>query len=195
MLIWQQPNLLLLDEPTNHLDLEMRHALSMALQDYQGAMILVSHDRFLVRSTVDQLSLVAEGELKDFTGDLNDYQKWLFEFRRLTANANSPVATPESSKKSQRQEAARQRELRRPLQQKVKKFEDELGRLQKKATAIEITLTEPSLYEDQNKEQLQEHLSEQIKIAKQLQVAENNWLKACEELEKSHKDSEKLTNL
>lgn len=82
LLVWQKPNLLLLDEPTNHLDLEMRNALSIALQEYEGAMILISHDRFLVRTTTDQLFLVAEGRLQAFDGDLNDYQRWLFDFRK-----------------------------------------------------------------------------------------------------------------
>lgn len=86
LLIWQKPNLLLLDEPTNHLDLEMRHALSIALQEYVGAMLLVSHDRFLVRTTVDQLFLVAHGELNPLSGDLNDYEKWLVDFRRQEKN-------------------------------------------------------------------------------------------------------------
>ncbi|MCC2667032.1 MAG: yheS 2, partial [Gammaproteobacteria bacterium] len=82
LIVWQQPNLLLLDEPTNHLDLEMRYALSMALQEYQGAVILVSHDRFLVRTTVDQLLLVAEGKITPFTGDLNEYERWLATYRK-----------------------------------------------------------------------------------------------------------------
>ncbi|MDR3492591.1 MAG: ATP-binding cassette domain-containing protein [Gammaproteobacteria bacterium] len=186
LLVWQQPNLLLLDEPTNHLDLEMRHALSMALQDYQGAMILVSHDRFLVRSTVDQLSLVADGELNDFKGDLNDYQKWLFEFRRLSTDTSSSTTETDVSKKSQRQEAAKQRERLRPLQQKIKKYEDELERLQKNLTVIENSLADISLYEEKNKQKLQELLTEQIKITKQLHIIENDWLTACDELEKSN---------
>ena len=80
---WKKPQVLLLDEPTNHLDLDMRNALSLALQDYEGAVVLVSHDRFLVRSTVDQLMLVAEGKLQPFDGDLVDYEKWLLKFRKL----------------------------------------------------------------------------------------------------------------
>ncbi len=177
LLVWQQPNLLLLDEPTNHLDLEMRHALSMALQEYQGAMILVSHDRFLVRTTVDQLMLVAHGELKNFDGDLNDYEKWLFEFRR------PQIEKPTISRKSQRQENAKQRELRRPLLQQVKKLEEELSKLQKEATAIETVLTDGTLYEEQNKLQLQQLLADQATIKKTLQRVEENWLQACGELE------------
>ncbi len=94
-LIWQQPNLLLLDEPTNHLDLEMRHALSLALQEYEGAMLLVSHDRFLVRATVDQLVLVANGEMAPFTGDINEYEKWLLNYRR---QIDAPVTNKSSHK-------------------------------------------------------------------------------------------------
>lgn len=188
LLVWQAPNLLLLDEPTNHLDLEMRHALSMALQAYQGAMILVSHDRFLVRSTVDQLMLVAEGKLQIFDGDLSDYEKWLFEFRRQNNKANSASAnvaneSPVVSSKSQRQQDALARERRRPLLQRAKKLESDLDKLQKEAVAVEILLADTALYEDKNKAQLQRHLLHQADIQKKLQAVEQEWLQVHEELE------------
>jgi ATP-binding cassette subfamily F protein 3 len=104
LLIWQQPNLLLLDEPTNHLDMEMRNALSMALQEYDGAMIIVSHDRFLVRSTVDQLMIIANGKLMPFEGDLDDYQEWLVNFRRQQ-NSNTDEKTGLSRKEQRHQDA------------------------------------------------------------------------------------------
>lgn len=182
LIIWQQPNLLLLDEPTNHLDLEMRHALSMALQEYEGAMLLVSHDRFLVRTTVDQLVLVADSQLKPFDGDLHDYEKWLLEYRRQhdTSSAASTEKT-ELSRKSQRQLDAKQREERRPMLQRLKKLEEELVRLEQELSVIETALSDTSLYEPQQKTQLQQYLMKQATIRKQLQETEDAWLQLSAE--------------
>jgi ATP-binding cassette subfamily F protein 3 len=185
LLVWERPNLLLLDEPTNHLDLEMRQALSLALQEYDGAMIIVSHDRFLVRTTVDQLMLVAEGQLKPFDGDLNDYERWLLEFRR--SNEKSPTNDDSDlnnvSRKEQRQLEAKERELRRPLLQKIKKLEDELDKLQKENTQIETALAEVSIYEEQNKAELQQYLLKQAKLKQLIEATESAWLSACEALD------------
>lgn len=87
LLVWQKPNLLLLDEPTNHLDMEMRNALSLALQDFEGAMLIVSHDRFLLRSAVDTFLLVADGDVLPYDGDLEDYEKWLSGYRKRQVQA------------------------------------------------------------------------------------------------------------
>jgi ATP-binding cassette, subfamily F, member 3 len=178
LLIWQQPNLLLLDEPTNHLDMEMRNALSMALQEYEGAMIIVSHDRFLVRSTVDQLMIIAAGKLEAFEGDLEDYQEWLMNFRRQS-NA-SPTEKTSVSRKEQRQQNAQERNQRRPLLAKIKKLEGELDKLQKQATSLELQLADESLYEEANKPQLQEYLLKQANVKKQLEAVELEWLTATE---------------
>jgi ATP-binding cassette, subfamily F, member 3 len=167
ILVWQKPNLLLLDEPTNHLDLEMRSALSLALQEYQGAMILVSHDRFLVRSTVDQLMLVAEGRAKAFDGDLDDYEKWLLDFRRRTNNAHvvvkneKPIKTVTSVSKSV-----------------IKKLEGQIEKLEKQLSQIEISLTDTTLYEEKNKAKLQQQLLQQTEIQQKLQQIEQEWLQA-----------------
>lgn len=183
LLIWQQPNLLLLDEPTNHLDLEMRQALSMALQEYDGAMIIVSHDRFLIKTTVDQLMLIANQELKSFDGDLDDYQKWLLDYRRQVSNQNSTGEKSGLSRKEQRQQNAEQRDQRRPLIEKIKKLEDKLGRLQKTETALELKLADNTLYEEANKPKLQQLLAEQAAIKKQLTAVEAEWVQAGDELE------------
>lgn len=186
LLVWQKPNLLLLDEPTNHLDLEMRNALSLALQEYEGAMILVSHDRFLVRTTTDQLLLVADKKLSHFDGDLEDYQQWLLDYRKQQ-NATFDDSDPdknEVSRKEQRQQDAKRRELRRPLLQKVKRLEDQLTKLQKDLTKIEIELTDLTLYEEQNKKKLQTLLLTQAKIKAELEQTEMAWLQASEESEK-----------
>lgn len=181
LIVWQQPNLLLLDEPTNHLDLEMRQALAMALQEYEGAMLLVSHDRFLVRMTVDQLILVADHRMQEFDGDLTDYEKWLFEYRRQTATSdNLETEKPDISRKLQRQLDAKQRDLRRPLLLEIKKYENDITALEKKLSMIETELSDPIMYETQNKAQLQNHLLNQAAIKKELILLEEKWLAACE---------------
>jgi ATP-binding cassette, subfamily F, member 3 len=184
LLVWQRPNLLLLDEPTNHLDLEMRQALSLALQDYEGAMILVTHDRFLVRTTTDQLLLVAEGKLEPFDGDLDDYQRWLLDFRKQQHAQTVTNDKIDLNRKEQRQQDAKQRELRRPLLNKIKQLENELNKLQKEYTALETILADHSIYEVTNKEKLQKHLLAQATIKKELARVEDAWLLACEERDK-----------
>lgn len=183
LIVWQQPNLLLLDEPTNHLDLEMRHALSLALQEYKGAMVLVSHDRFLTRTTVDQLFLVANGRVEEFNGDLNDYEKWLFEFRRSEREPSIAEEKRDVSRKEQRQLDAKERELRRPLIQKIKELEENMSKLNKKSQQLEVQLTDVKLYEENNKTHLQSLLLEQSDLAKLLQKTEQSWLEANEQLD------------
>lgn len=185
LLVWQQPNLLLLDEPTNHLDLEMRNALSIALQEYEGAMLLVSHDRFLVRTTTDSLLLAADGKLENFDGDLNDYQKWLLTFRKQQASTPSAAKTNipavEISKKEQRKQSAKQREILRPLLKKISQLEAQLQQLKIKSAQLETLLTDQSLYEPSNKNQLQQHLSSLSEVKKEMDKIESAWLLACEE--------------
>lgn len=180
LLVWQRPNLLLLDEPTNHLDLEMRNALSLALQEYEGAMILVTHDRFLVRTTTDQLLLVADKKLQNFTGDLQDYQRWLVDYRKQQ-KPRDEKNTNDVSRKEQRQTDAKQREARRPLVQKVKRLEDEISKLNKKLQEIESALADSTLYAAENKAQLQKYLLAQAENKKLLEKVEEEWLQACEE--------------
>lgn len=182
LIVWQKPNLLLLDEPTNHLDLEMREALSMALQEYQGAMIIVSHDRFLVRTTVDQLMLVANQTVSSFEGDLVDYEKWLLDFRR---EERTSYSTDKSipSRKSSRQLDAKERDARRPLLEKVKKLEADLDKLQKEELLMEKKLADNSLYEEKNKEILKKYLTEQKKLINRLKDVETQWLEASLKLE------------
>lgn len=170
-IVWDQPNLLLLDEPTNHLDLDMRHALSMALQDYQGAMILVSHDRFLVRTTVDQLMLVANQEIQNFTGDLDAYEKWLIDFRKQEQQSSSPSRKP-----------APKSESRRAVLQLIEKLEKELHNLQTQLTEIETLLLEQDLYLIINKNKLEEQLTKQSTLLKKIKIKEEEWLAANDKL-------------
>lgn len=179
LLVWKKPNLLLLDEPTNHLDLEMRNALSLALTEYDGAMILISHDRFLVRNTTDSLMLVADGRVQEFTGDLTDYQKWLLDYCKRKNNTE-PV--PVHSKKDQRRQQAEVRESRRPLQEKVNHLEKEMQKIQKKVAELESVLTDQSLYEDNQKEKLKKHLLALSESKAKLEQVEAEWLQASEAL-------------
>lgn len=184
LLVWQQPNLLLLDEPTNHLDLDMRQALSMALQEFEGAVVLVSHDRFLINTTVDQLILVAEGKLRNFDGDMDEYQQWLLDFRkRQNVIVENDTEGGNASRKSLRQQEAKLRELRKPFLQKIKQHEDELARIEKKAAEIELVLADSVTYEEKNKMQLQKYLLEQAEINKKLQEVENAWMNVHAEWE------------
>ena len=189
MVVYQKPNLLLLDEPTNHLDLEMRHALSMALQEFEGAMIIVSHDRHLLRSVTDTLLLVDSGKVEPFDGDLDDYRKWVKDHDNDIASENGskkpPTSTP--NKKQQRQNAAAQRRELQSLKNKIKKLEAEIDKLNFEAKNINETLSDNSLYETGNKIELKELLARQVEVNKQLQNTEQHWLEANEELENIEK--------
>lgn len=184
LIVWQKPNLLLLDEPTNHLDLEMRNALSLALQEYEGAMILVSHDRFLVRTTTDQLMLVADQRLQPFTGDLDEYQKWLIEFRKQQQQSLPKEERTIATSKERRQLEAKQKEQVKPLLQKIQRLETQLEKFEKEATAIELLLADTTIYEEKNKEKLQQSLLKQAALKKEMLQTESEWLAASEERDK-----------
>ena len=190
LLVWQRPNLLLLDEPTNHLDLDMRHALTLALQDYQGALIVVSHDRHLLRTVTDEFLLVAEGQAQPFDGDLNDYRDWLNQQRvanretALRASANGNSAAERRDQK--RQEAERRQQLairRKPLEQRVKKLEQRMEKLHAEQSRLHDELLEPTLYEDANKNRLKELLLHKARTDKELEEIESEWLETQETLE------------
>ena len=181
LLIWQRPNLLLLDEPTNHLDLEMRQALALALQDYNGAMVLVSHDRHLLRSTTDELCLVAEGRLQVFEGDLDDYRDWLFAHRTAQAQALNPAPVDSKTRQQQKQQNAEQRGQRRQLENRVKKIEQQLAQLEDSQAVLEQQLADPALYADRAKAQA--CASQQTALKAQLAQLEEDWLAAHEALD------------
>jgi ATP-binding cassette subfamily F protein 3 len=180
LLVWQQPNVLLLDEPTNHLDLEMRHALTLALQDYEGALVIVSHDRYLLRATTEQFWLIAHGRVKEFTGDLTDYRQWLLEYR-TKPNPKNQENTLKPERLEQKNAAILKREQRRPLQNRLKKIEQDLDKLTEQKTAIEMLLADPSIYTD--KKQVTEYLRQQTKLAERLQQTETMWLDITTALE------------
>lgn len=187
LLIWHRPNLLLLDEPTNHLDLEMRHALTMALQDYQGGLVLVSHDRHLIRNTTDELLLVANGKVTVFSDDLDAYARWLSEHRQDQANESrkdsSQQAAPRQDKKAERQKAAEIRNQLRPLKKACESLEKDLDRLQQMKTNIDEQMADTNLYNETNKDKLTHLLAEQAVLLKQINDIEESWLAKLEELD------------
>jgi len=196
LICYQRPNLLLLDEPTNHLDLEMRQALAVALQEYTGAVILVSHDRHLLKVNSDKLILVAEGKAAEFQGSVDDYPKWLAEHKNAAKGldakgaesgvANSQSIVPKQTaadKKEQKRLDAERRQALKPLTDRIKRCERVMEKLTKEKQSIEEKLADVSLYEDDNKDQLKQLLADQAYIQKELDAAENEWMEASEALE------------
>lgn len=184
LIAWQKPNLLLLDEPTNHLDLEMRHALTMALQEFSGAVLVVSHDRHLLKSTTDEFLLVANGKVDTFEGDLDDYARWLIDYRSLQPN-NTPIQPTEDKidKKAQRQQAANLRQQLAPYKKEADKLEKSIENLHSQLQIIEEKLADNTLYEISQKENLRQLLEQQADFKSQLSFTEENWLNALEKLE------------
>ena len=171
LLIWQRPNLLLLDEPTNHLDLEMRLALNQALQGFEGSVILVSHDRHLLRSVCDELWLVDAGRLQSFDGDLDDYPTWLARRKSTPADIPQAAARPVD-----------RRELK-AQQSRLRKIETEMARLTATCASLAQQLGEQSMYEAANREQLNASLAEQAQASKRLAQVEEEWLQLSEAIE------------
>ena len=185
MIVWQKPNLLLLDEPTNHLDLDMRHALTLALQSFQGALIVVSHDRSLLEATTDSFLLIEQGRLKTFDGDLEDYRRYRLAQENAAA---APAASAQSRNRKDakrveaqiRQEKAR---LGKPLQQKINQAEKEMAALGEIQTACEAFLAQEDAYSDANKAKLQQTLAQLAETKVKLSELEESWLGWQEELE------------
>ena len=194
LLVRRKPNLLLLDEPTNHLDIEMREALAEALQDYGGALIVVAHDRHLLRATADALWLVADGRVVPFDGDLDDYRDWVLSRQRRSANAdagapaNDGIASAPDRKGQKRAEAlARQRSYgqRKPLADRQAQIEREMDTLNAERQALENWLASADAYTDANKDALKAKLARQGDATWQLARLEAEWLEVSEALDKS----------
>lgn len=195
LIVWQRPNVLILDEPTNHLDLDMRHALTMALQDFEGAVVLVSHERQLIASVCDELILVHGGQSREFDGDLTAYADWLRQARiEMIKNGQQPSAPVKSQvevkssiskldKEAQRKEAARRRELSRPMRKDLEKNEAQVAKLQPRLAEIEVLLGDSKLYDASHKDQLIQLMNEQTELKAQLAKAEESMLELMMELE------------
>ncbi|MGR8930912.1 MAG: ATP-binding cassette domain-containing protein [Gammaproteobacteria bacterium] len=182
LLVYQNPNLLLLDEPTNHLDLEMRHALSVALQEYEGAIVVVSHDRHLLRSVTDQLLLVADGTVLPFDGDLDDYKEWLAEQKKGVDDSGHQNTAAIVSRKDLRKLEAERRQRLKPLLDAVKKAEAAVEKFHREQQELEQQLADPAIYGEENKEQLKKLLSRKSQVDGALEQAELDWMTAEENL-------------
>jgi ATP-binding cassette subfamily F protein 3 len=194
LIAWERPNLLLLDEPTNHLDLEMRLALTMALQEFSGAVLVVSHDRHLLKSTTDDFLLVADGKIETFDGDLDDYARWLVEYRQRQAQASSgPVNLDKTDKKAQRQQAAALRQQLAPHKRQADKLEAELGTLHGQLAKVEASLADSGIYDATRKDQLREALAQQASLKVRESELEEAWMTALETLEVMQAELEALS--
>ena len=184
---FRRPNLLLLDEPTNHLDLEMRQALAVALQDYEGAVVLVAHDRHLLRAVADELILVDAGRAAPFDGDLEDYARWFLSSAAQAQEedtAAKPAAEESSEQKKQRKrEEAERRNRLSPLRAEVARCEARIAELERRRQEIEAALANPDVYSEQAKQRLHELLKTQTQLRRDLQAGEEAWLAASERLD------------
>lgn len=188
LLIWTRPNLLLLDEPTNHLDLEMRHALTVALQEYQGGVVIVSHDRAMLRSTCDKFMLVADGRAEVFDGDLDDYKDWLNQQKiadkqKFELDVTSPVSANKVDRAQTKAERQARIAERRPLLKEVEQIEANMAKWEQEKTEIDHQLADADLYTQSDKSILQNLLKRQAELTQLLETAELRWLELHEVLE------------
>ncbi|MFL6707043.1 MAG: ATP-binding cassette domain-containing protein [Massilia sp.] len=202
LIVWQRPNLLLLDEPTNHLDLETREALTMALAQFEGTLVVVSHDRHLLRATTDQFIIVADGKLQPFDGDLDDYKDWLFQTKlgkgtsvlpaagkdnKTAFPVQAPVAAPSVNSKEQKKVEAEQRQkmaaLKKPIEGKLKRLEEQIAKRNGQKAEVDAKLGEPGIYDAANKAKLKQLLADQTFFTKDLAQLEGEWLELQEQLE------------
>jgi ATP-binding cassette subfamily F protein 3 len=180
LLLYQKPNLLLLDEPTNHLDIELRDALTLALLEFAGALVVVSHDRHLLRASADDFWLIADGGVRSFSGDLAEYRRWLTN--RCDQEPPRAESSEASRKHHRRQEAAKRQQLR-PLQVALQQAEVRLDQLLEERTRLEHLLTDSALYHHSAKERLKALLAAKSQLDSQVGEAEAAWLQAGEALE------------
>ena len=193
VIAWQKPNLLLLDEPTNHLDLEMRQALTMALQNFDGAMVVVSHDRHLLRNTVDEFWLVSDGAVAPYDGDLEDYERWLAERRRDEGEpprrdsqagvASQAAGLTAEQRKARKREQAELRKQLSPWKKQLAGAEQAIAKAEARLAELEIALADTALYEAAQKDRLKALLAEQAEVRAGLEEAEASWLEVGEKLE------------
>ena len=184
LLAWRRPNLLLLDEPTNHLDLAMRDALNLALQEYVGALVVVSHDRYLLRTLTDRFLLVADGRVRPFDGDLDDYRAWLAADAREGAPAERPTG---ANRRAERREQAEARNrisaLRRPLERELAALERRLAELNAEREGLDALLADPAAYDEGAKDRLKRGLQRRGEVARAMAEVEQAWMELAERIE------------
>lgn len=191
LLAWDKPNLLVLDEPTNHLDMATREALTMALSTFEGALLLVSHDRHLLRTCAERLILVHEGAVTEYEGDLDDYAELVLEHRRLTEKkdasektSDTPVINRREERRAQAQERARIAELKKPLLTKLKKVETALAEASASLKALDTQIADTAWYETASPDAVADVLKERGTLASRVEALEGTWLEVSEALEK-----------
>ena len=183
ILVARRPNLLLLDEPTNHLDLEMRHALLVALQDFPGAVVIVSHDRTLLRSACDSFLLVANGSVTPFDGDLDDYAAWLGKSGKARAVPDSDTTTAAPSRQEQRRLDAEARNRLTPLRNEQRRIEGQLEKLGAERVRLEAELADPATYTTKPAEEGRKLTLRHTDVMREIGTLEERWLEVMSELE------------
>ncbi|MBY6205014.1 ATP-binding cassette domain-containing protein [Halomonas denitrificans] len=183
MIIWRAPNLLLLDEPTNHLDLEMRHALTVALQGFEGAVVNVSHDRHLLNETVDAYWLIENGNVHPFPGGLPAYRQRLSGGGETGSKPSGGSSNDGGSKKDERRRKARVREKLKPLTNRVNKLTKDMETLEARRSEVQQLLTDTTLYESDRADELQQLLAENGELTTKVEALEAEWMEAEEQLE------------
>lgn len=191
LVTYLKPNLLLLDEPTNHLDIEMRQALTVALQDFTGCMVIVSHDRHLLRAVADELWLVTDGRVQPFEGDLDDYAQWLLNQAAASNRCKLPGESGDARRTQRRQDAEKRQRLH-PLRKRVAELETKLAAASARRAEIQDLLSTGEVYADSARERLKTLLLDQAELEKELQNIESQWLEASEALESAERDSTKI---
>ena len=189
ILVLQKPNLLILDEPTNHLDLDVRESLTLALQSYEGALLLVSHDRHLLESVCDEFYLMDSGILRPFEGDLDDYRRYSQEKNRANLSTQPTKPKFQENKKSARKEAADLRAKLAPYTRQVKNIENQLEKLNDQKHSLDELLADTTLYNDENKEKLQRTLTRQAELKLKIEELEENWMSITEQVETLKQES------
>ena len=198
LIVYTKPNLLLLDEPTNHLDMNMREALAYALQSFEGAMVIVSHDRYLLESVCDDFYLVDSGAVSLFAGDLEDYQKWLFSNK----SSNSSVSTEGSDddlsvaskidRKKLKRLQAEFRNSTKLLRDELNRCEKEMAHQQSELAKVELAMSDPELYSAENKVKLNALIDKQVSAKQIIEELEMRWLEAQENLEVAQQEFDEL---
>lgn len=181
LVVWQKPNLLVLDEPTNHLDLDMRHAMEIALHAYRGALILVTHDRHLLRNTAEELLLVDDGTVEEYTEDLEGYERWILTRNR--APDKQHTATSESSRRKKRQQAANRRDKLRPLRKQLDRTEKELETVNASLRELQEQLGDEALYSGADKDALAALLKQEGRLKTRATELEDQWLEQQQQLD------------
>lgn len=189
MVVWLKPNLLVLDEPTNHLDLDMRHAMEVALQAYEGAVVLVSHDRHMLRNTVEELLLVHDGAVEEYNDDLKGYERWILSSYRQSEKPsddppqNAAEDSVDNSRKEKRQRAAADREKLRPLLKQLSKTEADMAKVDVQLQEIQSSLTDADLYTQQRKDELAALVKSEGELKAKAEQLDEAWLQLQETLE------------